>query len=241
MAFRGLNKLEELDISRNQLTMAPSLLYVKSTLHILDVSWNKITHISDTYFNLCRKINMIYLGFNQLTEIPNVQTVSQTIIFLSLASNNISDVKPIYGTIFPMLQILYLSLNQIRSFCLPPVKFAPRLREVSLESNNLSMMYFAYANGSWSFQVRVYLVHNPWHCNGSLYWTQQCTQWGYDFLKCMWWLLINGMVCASPLEAQGLIPKEEGIFSMYCLPILTMYAALLCLVYGGYIPLHVYR
>ena len=213
MAFRGLNKLDELDISRNQLTMAPSLLYVKNTLKILDISRNQITHIGDTYCDLCRKINMIFLGFNQLTEIPNVQIISQTIIFLSLASNNISDVKSIYGTRFPMLQILHLSSNQIKSFCLPPVKFAPRLREVSLDSNNLSMMDFTYIKASRSLEVQVYLAHNPWHCDGSLYWTQQCTQLEIDFLKCMGWLLVNGMVCASPLEAQGLTPKEAGRFS----------------------------
>ena len=48
MAFHGLSKLEELDISHNQLTMAPSLLYVKNTLQILDVSWNKIKTTSVT-------------------------------------------------------------------------------------------------------------------------------------------------------------------------------------------------
>ena len=239
MAFRGLNKLDELDISRNQLTMAPSLLYMKNTLQILDISWNKITHISGKYFNLCRKIKMVYLGFNQLTEIPNVQTISQTIIFLSLASNNISDVTSIYGTRFPMLQILYLSSNQIRSFCLPPVEFAPRLHEVSLESNITSVIDFTYTKGPRLLQVKVYLAHNPWHCNGSLYWTQQCTQWGHDSLNCMSWLLVDGMVCVSPLEAQGLTPKEAGRFSMYCLP-KELCMQRCCASFVGVISLYIY-
>ena len=183
---------------------------MKNTLQILDVSWNKITYTGDTYFNLCQKINMIFLGCNQLTEIPNVQNISQTIMYLSFASNNISDVKCIYEINFPKLVILCPAENQITGFCLPPVKFAPRLRHVSLESNNLSMIDFSHVNDSRSLQVKVLLAYNPWHCNDSLYWIQQCTQRKLDSLNCMQWLLVDGMVCSSPLQAQGLIPKEAG-------------------------------
>ena len=210
MAFNGLTKLQNLDISHNQLTIAPLLLHVKNTLQTLDLSWNRITHIGDTYFNLCWKINNVFLDNNQLIEIPNVKNVAQTIAFLSLGFNNISDVKSINGISFPVLKSSHLASNQIRSFCLPPVKFAPRLRDVVLQSNYLSIIDFSHANDSRSPQVEVFLAHNPWHCNDSLYWTQQCTHREPNFLNCMGWLMVDRMVCSSPPEAQGLTPKEAG-------------------------------
>ena len=51
MAFNGLKTLEDYrDISHNQLSNAPSITSVKNTILHLDLSWNKLSHISDTYF-----------------------------------------------------------------------------------------------------------------------------------------------------------------------------------------------
>ena len=212
-ALNGLNTLENLDISHNQLNGAPSISSVKNTLMLLDLSWNRITHISDKYFHSFNKIKNIYLGHNQLIEIPNLEHISKTIFRLSLPSNNISNVIPMYGIRFPILHALTLQGNQIKSFCFPPVTFAPRVKNVDLEANYLQVIDFSHERSTrmYMHEVSIYLGHNPWFCNGSLGWTRQCTQETYiNAMTCFDWLMLDGMICASPPEAHGLTPKEAG-------------------------------
>ena len=211
MAFNGLRTLDKLDISHNRLNKAPFISSVKNTLLRLDLSWNGISHISDTYFHSCKKIRNIFLNNNHLIAIPNFRYVSKSITFLNLATNNITNVIPIYGIRFPRLQTWILEANQIRSFCFPPVYFVPRIKQVGLQLNNLQRICFSHANSPRRREVMIYLGHNPWHCNGSLDWTQQCTKDAdLNMMTCMEWLIVQGMICASPPEAQGLTPKEAG-------------------------------
>ena len=211
MALNGLNTLEELDISHNQLHRAPFISSVKNSILILDLSWNEISHISDTYFHSCKKIRNIFLDNNQLIQIPVLEYVSKSIIFVSLGSNNISNVKPIYGIRFPRLQTFSLENNQIRNFCFPPVNFAPRMAIVGLQSNYLQRIDFSEAHSSRKKVVHINLHHNPWHCNGSLDWTQQCTpETDRNVILCLEWIRVEGMICASPPGTHGLTPKEAG-------------------------------
>ena len=210
MAFNGLRTLDKLDISHNRLNKAPFISSVKNTLLRLDLSWNGISHISDTHFHSCKKIRNIFLNNNHLIAIPNFRYVSKSITFLNLATNNITNVIPIYGIRFPRLQTLILEANQIRSFCFPPVYFVPRIKQVGLQLNNLQRICFSHASSPRRREVMIYLGHNPWHCNGSLDWTQQCTKDADLNMTCMEWLIVQGMICASPPEAQGLTPKEAG-------------------------------
>ena len=215
LAFNGLNRLKKLDISRNNLVNAPSLSCVKSTLEELNLAWNKISHISDTYFNLCRKIELLSLHYNQLYEIPNARSISNTIIYLSLAGNNISSGIPMYGIYFPRLYELQISSNRLTHFCFPPTQFAPRLRRVFLESNNLSMIYFTHTYSSIRHDVLITLGHNPWHCDGSQLWIQECSLGSHGDMMCMGWLKVTGMVCASPPNVTGLPPIEAGMKCSY--------------------------
>ena len=198
-------------IADNRLNKAPSISSVKNTILRLDLSWNEISHISDTYCHSCGRIKYIFLNNNNLIAIPNLKYVSDTIIVLNLAGNNISNMIPIYGIRFRRLRTLYLDANQIRSFCFPPAEFAPMVTFVGLESNYLQRICFSHAKRSNRHAAAIYLEHNPWHCNGSLDWTQQCTQDAHvNVMTCMEWLSVNGMICTSPPQAEGLTPKEAG-------------------------------
>ena len=211
MALHGLNTLEKLDISQNKLHRAPFISSVKNTILNLDLSRNEITHISDTYFHSFKKIRNIFLDHNQLIQFPNLEYISKSIIVVSLGSNNISNVIPMYGIRFPRLETLLLENNQIRNFCFPPVNVAPRLHVVGLQSNSLQRIDFSDTQSSRKQVVYVFLGHNPWHCNGSLGWTQQCTpETGMNAMLCLEWIRLQGMICASPPGTQGLTPKEAG-------------------------------
>ena len=209
-AFKGLKTLYKLNISNNKLTSVPSLVDVKSTLRELYLSRNYIKHIEDSYFDFCVNIKYIYLGFNQLTMFPSLQNIAETIVIFEVENNNILNANFIYGNHFPKLEILKLETNEIREFCPPPGEFAPRLHSIYLQSNNLSRIHFP--DESYRMPIMVFLDNNQWHCDGFLGWIQQCEMQNevHNILVCMGWLQLIGVVCASPLEVQGLTPKEAG-------------------------------
>ena len=212
-AFNGLHALVTLDISYNQLTVAPSIADVKTTLRDLNLSWNYIKFISDNYFHLCRSIIHLELCCNMLKDIPNVRGISRTVSYISLGNNNITNAQPLDGIRFPRLQSLSLTSNQIRSFCFPPLRFVPHLHWISLSSNNLSYIYFSRENISVPESIKISLSNNPWNCNTGMGWIQHCTQKPLETMLCMEWLKIVGMICSSPQELQGRIPTEAGRYS----------------------------
>ena len=210
-AFNGLYTLKDLDISNNQLTHAPSIRSVKTTLEALNLSWNYIKYKRDTYFRFCRNIRSIDLSRNQITIIPNIQIISTTLRYFKVGHNNISDVSPLFGIHFPRLKSLVFESNKIRRFCFPPPNFIPHLHWLSLSSNTLTQIHFPLNNVERPVKIRVLLADNPWHCNGSLSWTHQCMKGLEDAtMVCMGWLVIKDMLCASPQQVQGCTPQEAG-------------------------------
>ena len=218
IALNGLSRLKILDISRNKLIKAPSLSLVTNTLEVLNLSWNKIRHINNMYFNWCRKMKSVHLDSNQLINIPNIQSISKTVTLLSLGGNRITTAMPMYGIYFPRLNHLQLSSNLITSFCFLPAHSAPVLREVFLHSNNLSRISFSDTYSLIKREVLITLGDNPWHCDGSLGWTQQCTPVTLHEVLCMGWLKMKGMmICASPQNVTGLFPYKAGMVCS-CVP-----------------------
>ena len=214
-AFNGLKTLYILDISNNRLTSAPLLEQVGSTLRKLNLKRNYIKQVEDSYFNLFKNIVHINVGHNELTQFPSVQNIAKTIVAFELEGNNISNANFVHGTTFPKLTFLNLQSNQIGMFCPPPIKFAPRLSFLNLQSNKLSMIDFP-RESNWQ-EVTALLHDNPWHCNGSLGWTRQCDVRDKDLniLVCWKWLLLRGMICDSPVEVQGMAPKEAATSKYY--------------------------
>ena len=210
-ALRGLKTLHKLDISNNRLTSAPLLVSdVKFTLREFYLTRNYITQIKDSYFDLFRHIKYINIGYNKLTQFPSLENIANTISSFGVEGNNISNANFIHVNIFPKFVVLNLESNQIGEFCPPLGKFAPRLRTIFMQGNKLTWIKFPYE--SRRQEVRVFLKNNPWHCNGSLGWTQECEIQDrvHNIMVCMGWLFLRDMVCNSPVEVQGLTPKEVG-------------------------------
>ena len=215
-AFRGLKSLYKLDMSNNQLTSAPSLAEAQFNLRVLDLGRNYIKHIEDSYFNSFRSITHIHISFNELIHVPNLQNIAKTILAFRVQGNRISNANFIYGNRFPKLENLNLQINQIRIFCPPPGNNAPRLHSIYLQSNKLSSLHFPY--DPQRQPIDVMLENNPWHCDGSWGWTQQCQlQYRHGYImECMGKLSLWGMVCESPLEMKGLTPKHASNISRKC-------------------------
>ena len=209
MAFIGLNALYKLDISHNLLTSAPSLVDLRSTLQTLNLSFNKIVSIGDSYFYLCLDIFDINLAMNRITNFPNMKAIANTIEIISLENNNISLVNPIYGIYFPRLYVLHLGNNHVENYCFPPRHFAPRLFQVYLQNNKLSEIQFSHIT-SHAQQAEIFLGGNPWHCNNALGWTEQCELEMDSNMYCMEWLTLHHIICTRPPTAQGKTPKEAG-------------------------------
>ena len=185
MAFNGLNTLEDLDISHNQLNRVPPISSVKNTILQLDISWNEISHISDTYF---------------ITFYHWRQTIFRMWYpYMVFASRNSRPWA---------LEWIKLKVSVSPP---PPANFAPSVDMVDLHSNYIQIIYFSLAHGPRKHKVYINLEQNPWHCNSSLGWTQQCSQDAHrNVMTCFKWLSVAGMICVSPPGAQGLIPKEAG-------------------------------
>ena len=66
-AFQGLVSLAYLHLDNGQLINPPSLQYIRKTIVGLDLNYNRITHIKDTYFVGCEKLWNIQLEGN-ITE-----------------------------------------------------------------------------------------------------------------------------------------------------------------------------
>ena len=215
-AFRGLKSLYKLDMSNNQLTSAPSLAEAQFSLRVLDLGRNSIKHIEDSYFNSFRSITHIHISFNKLIHLPNLQNIAKTIVAFRVQGNRISNANFLYGNRFPKLENLNLQINQIRIFCPPPGNNAPRLHSIYLQSNKLSSLHFPF--DPQRQPIDVMLENNPWHCDGSLGWTQQCQlQYRHGYImECMGWLSLWGMVCESPLEMKGLTPKHASNRNRKC-------------------------
>ena len=128
--------------------MPHPFLVLKVPWKKVEYAWNMISHISGPYFDWCRKLKVLYVNNNQLLVIPNIRSISNSIMSLSFDGNNISSWVPMYGIYFPRLHGLQINSNRMTCFCFLPAHFAPRLRDVYLESNNLSGISFSDKHSS---------------------------------------------------------------------------------------------
>ena len=114
-----------------------------------------------------------------------------------------------YGIYFPRVVALHLGKNKIENYCFPPRHFAPQLSKLFLQNNKLSEIQFSHV-ASHCQQVEIFLDGNPWHCNNTLGWAEQCVLTVDSNMYCMGSLTLRGMICTSPLVVQGLTPNEAG-------------------------------
>ncbi|XP_039617735.1 lumican [Polypterus senegalus] len=138
--FKGLKKLNYLDLSNNKLKRLPQDL--PSSLEMLYIDFNNINNIPDEFFKKFGGLQYLRLSNNQLADsgIPgNVFNIS-SLIELDLSFNKLKSIP----TVNENLEHLYLQVNQINKFDLNsfckitgPLNYS-RIRHLRLDGNNIT-------------------------------------------------------------------------------------------------------
>ena len=129
-----MGNLEELNISKNQLTEIPSEISALAFLNTLDASQNNLTKFSALH-NITT-LEWLSLENNNLQNLPTEIATLQNLIHLNLANNKLSSN---FGALSSLakLEQLWLNHNEITAFP-TEVLALPQLMSLSLQSNKLS-------------------------------------------------------------------------------------------------------
>ena len=134
----------------------------------------------------------------------------QTLFYFEAEGNNISNATHIYGNYFPKFVSLDYNLIKLQW----PVTITVACH---IPARKQAFLGYIFHNESHRQQVDFFLRNNLWHYNASVCWTSKCEPQGVrNILVCMEWVVLGDMVCDSPLEAQGLTPKEACNISGKC-------------------------
>ena len=223
LALRGLQDLTDLDVSKNLLKEAPSLMFIGRTLLRLNLNNNHISRIEPNYFAHCGNLEEISLSFNKLTWLPDLKFVSQNLLLAEFAANKIEDVTNIYVLYFPKLDNLDLSGNHITKFCLPSFRYTPRLRGLALSGNNMTSISLPYERGRYHRGLSIMLGHNPWHCDSSMEWFSRCPDDSLKIATCPNHMRFIDVYCQSPPQMMGHLAWDVGeLYIMSHWPDLTL-------------------
>ncbi len=109
----ALGNLEELNISKNQLTEIPSEISALAFLKTLDASQNNLTKFSA--LNNITSFRMVISKNNNLQNLPTEIATLQNLIHLNLANNKLSSN---FGTLSSLTKLkqLWLNHNEITAF-----------------------------------------------------------------------------------------------------------------------------
>ncbi len=154
-ALQYNTKLEELDVSYNQLTFPPPLSGAEQSIVRLDLEENLIGNISADYFTNKTSLEQVFLQKNQLTEISIGKLDSLIKIYID--ENNLQ-VMPHLSHILPSLKTLYLPENNIAFVSHDYFNKTPSLATLNMKYNRLrEFPNLMPINGSL---VSLYLGHN---------------------------------------------------------------------------------
>ena len=182
-AFEGLVSLMYLRLKSGQLIYPPSLQYMQKTLVSLHLDHNRITHISDAYFDGCEKLDDIDLRGNLLSFPPNIDDIADSLVSISLSMNQLSGVFIYFTKSFPKLSALHLEQNHITSFCMKQRRHLPSLAVLHLGSNNITHLNIELASAVRR-NLMLFLASNPIRCETMKGWRNNCVQVSKDHFVC---------------------------------------------------------
>ncbi|KAL2103662.1 hypothetical protein ACEWY4_000530 [Coilia grayii] len=139
-AFKGLDSLHVLDLSRNSLEKMPEAL--PSKVQQLYLNFNKITSVPSGFLSQYPSLQYIRLSHNELTDggIPSNAFNTTSLLELDLSHNRLERIP----TISTHLENLYLQANHIKEFSLSSfcrvvdvVNFS-QIRVLRLDGNEIS-------------------------------------------------------------------------------------------------------
>ena len=174
-AFCGPERLETLDLSRNNLAMAPDLLPVKSSLEYLKLEKNIIQHFPADYFDGFEVLHSVNIGHNQLHSAPNMGYVGHCLRVFAVAGNKLEtlDGGLTGGLNMTIMEYLNVRNNKIRHFNVSILAQMPRITYLDLATNQLENMadptaYLLSTSREWPLALNLYL--NPLVCDRGLSW-----------------------------------------------------------------------
>jgi Leucine-rich repeat (LRR) protein len=167
-AFEFLTNLTELYLYRNQITAISNLTFSigrdtglgfidianqkslghNSALHVLDLSWNRISHIADGAFESLSNLQVLNLSFNHISHISD------------------GSFKSLFN-----LQALNLSWNSVSHISDGAFHSLISLTDLDFQNNSISAISeLIFTNEVRNKLQRLYLRNNKLVCNCSLFW-----------------------------------------------------------------------
>ena len=145
-SFSGLTELETLDLSCNHLKQLSMGLFSScslslSKLNILNVSHNKITHVSPHQICNTTRLKTLDLSWNHIKFIShNMFTGLDSLVHLILRVNYIKIISPIAFSPMPQLSLISLAGNNLTGLEGHLFDGNPDLRELDLHNNDLTTL-----------------------------------------------------------------------------------------------------
>ncbi|XP_069939022.1 uncharacterized protein [Cherax quadricarinatus] len=171
--------LIHLDLSHNLLVTLPEAMVNLTRLEILDLSSNKISHLSEKTLLNFPRLRQLHLNYNRLGEmwigphlglsasVLNLEVVKDTITDLSLSHNALSAIPQQFTRAFTRLINLDLSSNNISEVLVGALSNMAQLQHLDL-SNNLIHSIMPQALSTTLLHLN--LAGNPWDCNCDSLW-----------------------------------------------------------------------
>ena len=214
-AFRGLPDLQELIMTRCQLSLPPPIAPITKTLRNLDLESNNLTYIPVDYFNGCNVLVKLLLGGNRLSAVPDVRILNATLITFILNFNMITRIESLYFVHMIKLKTLDLAGNLLTEIEFDKVIW-PAIAFIVLDNNRLASIKPSELRLVWR-TVSIRVAGNPWHCDRELCWLSRCHYkmgrregyWfgcrGSEIIR-----MIGDIVCNSPDERKNVAINRSG-------------------------------
>lgn len=147
-AFRGLEQMDSLNLSRNHIeTIKPGVLQFsenKSRLYMLDLSYNLLTHLSEDSFVNVNNLRSLYLQGNKLNTLgDHFFAKFKHLNYLNLCCSNMGSLRMTFKYL-PSLKELNLSYNNLKKVDISKVK---SLETIDLSHNDFEEIYFENFKG----------------------------------------------------------------------------------------------
>uniref|UniRef100_UPI00248488D1 leucine-rich repeat protein n=1 Tax=Leptothoe spongobia TaxID=2651728 RepID=UPI00248488D1 len=150
-AVTNLSKLQQFDLSYNQITEIPESLAQLSSLQQLDLSYNQITEIPESLVQLS-SLQQLNLSYNQITEIPESLAQLSSLQQLDFSYNQITEISESLAQL-SFLQQLNLSYNQITE--IQSLAQLSSLQQLDLSSNQITEIPESLAQLSFLQQLNL--------------------------------------------------------------------------------------
>lgn len=152
MAFKGLEVLDSLNLSRNQIEAIDSETFTisknKTKLHLLDLSHNLLSHLSNNVFENLWNLRMLYLQGNRISMIQDeCYKYLKNLIYLNLCCNNLTNYNSEMKYL-PYLVELNLSFNNLEQLHENALSGLVSLQELDLSHNKIETLPYNFLQQS---------------------------------------------------------------------------------------------